>query len=48
MLSPQLSTFEITGEIRTKIQDKILNALFQNIVGHPPRKLPGKDFRALQ
>jgi hypothetical protein len=38
MLSPKLKTFQITSEIREKIQDKILDALFGSINELPPQR----------
>jgi|GEM_PF-1447745 len=38
MLSPKLKTFQITPEIRGKIEDRVLDALFKSIRDLPPRR----------
>ncbi|MBM3299975.1 MAG: AAA family ATPase, partial [Deltaproteobacteria bacterium] len=38
MLSPVLKTFRITPEIRQKIEDKVLEAVFKSIRDLPPRR----------
>ena len=36
MLTPALDTFEVTPEIRSKLQDHIFDALFDHVEQYPP------------
>ncbi len=39
MLTPKLTTFNVTAELRKKIEDKVLQALFESFRELPPRRI---------